>query len=146
MRAPRSTEQPNALEAEILAEKLAAYVRIARKLEGLVAAAQAARRAVSDCPGIDRPEDVARFEVLRRQAEQYFWYLIVQREALGLRRHEGLRRHYPIPSPAHHGTSPRGSRDAEIERAAPTGPDSPAGPKGGAHRSKADSGAPRRAR
>ena len=99
MRAPRSTDQPNALEAEILAEKLAAYVRIARKLEGLVTAAEAARRAVSACREIDRPGIVARFEELRRQAEQYFWYLIVQREALGLRHHEGLGRHDPIPAP-----------------------------------------------
>lgn len=33
----------------------------------------------------------------RRQAEQWRWYLCVQREAIGLRRHDDVDATFPIP-------------------------------------------------
>ena len=41
--------------------------------------------------------EVAAYEALRKQARRYRWYLEVQREALGLVRHDDLDRFYPIP-------------------------------------------------
>jgi len=40
---------------------------------------------------------VDQFNMVRQKAEIQFYYLIVTREALGLRRHETVRRLYPIP-------------------------------------------------
>ncbi len=40
---------------------------------------------------------VDEYRSLRRQARRYRWYLEIQREAIGLRRHELLDELYPIP-------------------------------------------------
>lgn len=42
-------------------------------------------------------EIIDQFNMMRQKAEVQFYYLIVTREALGLRRHETVRRLYQIP-------------------------------------------------
>jgi hypothetical protein len=46
----------------------------------------------------ERPERVQRFRELGDLVRTWHWYLIVQREANGLRHHQGVADHYPIPS------------------------------------------------
>jgi hypothetical protein len=72
------------LEREIHGEKAAALARIARTLSETLAALDAAP------PGRDR-------RALLRQARLFRWYLEVQREAVGLHRHEDLDVFYPVP-------------------------------------------------
>ena len=74
------------LEGEILAEKAAALGRIVAKLDKTLAA-------------LDVEKSVARHRALRAEAKKYYWYLVVQREALGFRNHRELERFYPIPPP-----------------------------------------------
>jgi hypothetical protein len=40
---------------------------------------------------------VERHQALRAEAEKYRWYLVVQREAMGLLNHEVVFEHYKIP-------------------------------------------------
>jgi len=93
------TDDPTGLEAEILGEKIATYVRIARGLERLVGEAHAAREAAVRATGTRRGELVRAFHAVRGDAAQQLWYLVVQREAIGLRHHGRLEEHYPIPPP-----------------------------------------------
>ena len=74
------------LEGEILAEKAAALGRIAHKLEKTLAA-------------LATETSVAKHRALLAEAKKYYWYLVVQREALGFRNHRELERFYPIPPP-----------------------------------------------
>jgi hypothetical protein len=77
------------LDGEILAEKAAALGRIVGKLENLLTA-------------LATETSVARHRLLRAEAKKYYWYLVVQREALGFRNHRELERYYPIPPPLKH--------------------------------------------
>lgn len=43
-------------------------------------------------------EKIEAFNRQRREAERYLWELTIHREALGFRRNEILREHYPIPA------------------------------------------------
>jgi uncharacterized protein DUF6665 len=72
------------LEGEILAEKASALGRIARHLERCIAA-------------LEREPSPERRRLLRAEAKRYYWYLVVQREALGFRNHRDLELFYPIP-------------------------------------------------
>jgi hypothetical protein len=94
---PRTEEDPTGLDTEILQEKIATYVRIARQLERLVDAAHNAHQQAATATGPERRQRIDVFHRLREQAEEHLWYLVVQREAIGLYRNEGLERHYPIP-------------------------------------------------
>jgi hypothetical protein len=42
---------------------------------------------------------VKKYAGLREQARQLRYYLVIQREAIGLRRHEDVDRQYPLPPP-----------------------------------------------
>jgi hypothetical protein len=68
-------DQLTPLQVELLEEKTAALLRISRTLGELVA------------------------ELRRERAELWSWYLRVQRDAIGIRRHEGLEELYPLPPP-----------------------------------------------
>jgi hypothetical protein len=69
---------------ELNEERAAALLRISRKLESLI-------------EQLRRTTDLESFRAVRADALRYRWYLEVQREALGLRRHERLDEFYPIP-------------------------------------------------
>ena len=94
------------LEAEMRAEKAAALGRIAGVLEGILAELRRRREDFGRLPRDERPRAAEAYEALRERARLYRWYLIVQREALGLFRHEDVDRHYPRPDPLLPGSNP----------------------------------------
>jgi len=85
------------VERELAAERAAALARIAGRLGELVARLAEMRSGLTHLRGSARPTQVEAYRTLRAEARLYRWYLEVQREALGLRRHDGLDEHYPIP-------------------------------------------------
>ncbi|HZH79252.1 MAG TPA: hypothetical protein VEY88_24740 [Archangium sp.] len=44
---------------------------------------------------------MVRHKELRAEAEKQRWYLVIQREALGLRQHADLEEMYPLPPAVH---------------------------------------------
>jgi hypothetical protein len=89
----------DALLQELAGERVAALTRIARTLEGLIAELVDLRLRVSSARGEERRLAVERYRAVRGRALEYRWYLEVQREAMGLRRHRALDEHYLIPGP-----------------------------------------------
>jgi hypothetical protein len=86
-------------EAELRAEKAAALARIAGTLEGLLAELQRRGTEFGRLGSEERDRAAEAYDALREQARLYRWYLVVQREALGLFRHDDVDRHYPLPEP-----------------------------------------------
>ncbi len=84
------------VEEELLREKATALGRIAETLEGLLAELCALRKA-RPLTRSERAVQRGVYRALRDRARQHRWYLEVQREALGLRGHEGLDKFYPLP-------------------------------------------------
>ena len=91
-------------EAELRAEKAAALARIAGTLDSLLAELRRRRETFGALSSEDRAPAVEAYDALREQARLYRWYLVVQREALGLVRHDDVDCHYPPPEPL---SSPR---------------------------------------
>lgn len=87
------------VEAELRAEKAAALGRIAGVLQGILSELHRRREDFGRLPSDERPRATADYDALRARARLYRWYLVVQREALGVVRHEDLDRHYPLPAP-----------------------------------------------
>lgn len=91
-------EEPFAqIEQELQQERAAALARIAGRLGELVARLAEVRAEWDGLLPGDRPAWLASYRRLREEARLYRWYLEVQREAVGLRRHDDLDAHYPIP-------------------------------------------------
>jgi hypothetical protein len=87
-----------ALEIELAAEKAGALARIARKLERHIAETERLGGELAGLPdGAARDQGLAAYRASRRQAELHYWYLMVQREAIGLRSHDRLAEPYVIP-------------------------------------------------
>lgn len=84
-------------EREIRAEQATALARIAETLAGLLGELEARRRAFGSLADGERSAARADYAALRRRAVLYRWYLEVQREAVGLFRHDDLDRFYPLP-------------------------------------------------
>lgn len=82
-------------EAEIMEEMASALGRIGRKLEGLIGELNhlQARMKMAE----SSPKLLNRYNEVRKQAHLYYYYLIVQREAIGLTNHDLLPKLYPIP-------------------------------------------------
>ncbi len=76
------------IELEILREKASALHRVGDRLQRLITRLQAGGLSTAD------------YECVRREAERYRWYLMVQREAIGLVRHDDVMAVYPIPGVA----------------------------------------------
>jgi hypothetical protein len=87
------------LHAEIAEEKAGALGRIAEKLEALLAACQRLRgeAEAADTTPVARARILAEYERTRAEAELYYWYLVVQRESVGLYEHGLIARLYPMP-------------------------------------------------
>lgn len=85
------------VERALAAERAATLARIAGRLGELVARLAEMRSGLAHLRGSARRAEVEVYRALRAEARLYRWYLEVQREALGLRRHDGLDEHYPIP-------------------------------------------------
>ncbi|HYL81745.1 MAG TPA: hypothetical protein VEU07_13075 [Candidatus Acidoferrum sp.] len=101
------------VEAEIRQEKAEALGRTGERLQQTlveladlrkelldlsVAASASPEGATGDILALLR-QKVASYTRLREQERQIRQYLVIQREAVGLRRHEDIDRQYPEPSP-----------------------------------------------
>ena len=95
----RTAESLARTETELRAEKAAALARIAGTLEGLLAELGRRRESFGRLSSEQRAAATEAYDALREQARLYRWYLVVQREALGLCRHDDVDRHYPLPEP-----------------------------------------------
>ena len=85
---------------EIRGETAGAMGRISRKLEERLEACARLRDELAALPGDDaaaRAALVAEYERQRKDAKLHYWYLVVQREAIGMYAHATLERLYPIP-------------------------------------------------
>lgn len=90
-----------AIEVELRKEKVSALRRVGGKLEALLGDLRALESELPAVKPEDRPRSLDRHRQLRAEAEKYRWYLIIQREAIGLTRHDDVLQQYPIPAPIH---------------------------------------------
>jgi hypothetical protein len=86
-------------EAELVEEKAAALRRIAGTLEDLLDDLERRAQGLIGLEGRERDRSVAAYNEVLGRARLYRWYLEVQWEAVGLRRHDRLDELYPVPSP-----------------------------------------------
>jgi hypothetical protein len=91
-------EQHEQLLRELHEERLAALRRISRVLESLIEQLGDLRERVRGASGPDREREIAAWRDLRALAVKYRWYLEVQREAVGMRRHDVLDEFYKVPT------------------------------------------------
>ena len=86
-------------EQELAEEKAAALKRIVDTLESSLAELDLLRaRYASSCPA-EKPGVAERYERTRARAMEYRWYLRVQCDAIGIRRHDHFDARYPEPGP-----------------------------------------------
>lgn len=83
---------------ELKEEKAAALRRISNTLESLIGQLHASRERVRRAAGVERERELAAWRALLESAVKYRWYLEVQREAVGLRRHDVLDEFYHLPT------------------------------------------------
>ncbi len=114
-----------AIEEEIRREKAASLGRVGERLERALQEIETLHRRLldlaSDGTGADPKmgdrvadeieEKLAQYDRLCAQASHLRHALVIQREALGLRRHEDVDRQYPIPTPV---ALPRITRDEDV--------------------------------
>ena len=93
----KSPDTPLAIEVEMQSEKASALRRVASKLDSLLVELEETERALRELRGSARARFVARHRELRAEAEKQRWYLIVQREAMGLRHHGDIYELYRLP-------------------------------------------------
>lgn len=101
------------IEAEIRQEKAEALGRTGERLERILVELAVLRNSLLGSSVADLPSPAAaegeslavlqerteRYIRLREHAQQIRHCLVIQREALGLRRHEDVDRQYPVPPP-----------------------------------------------
>lgn len=92
----RALDEPIAIETEILQERVATLARISNTLAAHVEDARPASDALASVGPDDRPELVRQCGRFTSLVRTWYWYLIVQREANGLRHHQGLDEHFGI--------------------------------------------------
>ena len=95
-RAPN--EKHKELLRELQEERASALRRISGTLEALIRELHASRDRVHRATGPERERELATWRDLRARAVKYRWYLEVQREALGMRRHDVLDEFYRVPT------------------------------------------------
>ncbi|HWK09157.1 MAG TPA: hypothetical protein VNR64_03850 [Vicinamibacterales bacterium] len=78
-------------------DRAAALGRIGGTLQSLIDTLNAIRRQLPATADADRPAALARYASLLERARTWRWYLEVQREAVGLTRHDAIEQLYPLP-------------------------------------------------
>jgi hypothetical protein len=84
-------------EAELRAEMAASLGRIGRTLSALIAELNHIRQKSGSLSEPERSAKQNQYRSVHTRAKLYMWYLIVQREAIGVRNHASLMELYPIP-------------------------------------------------
>jgi len=95
----KSLGSPLAIELEITKEKTSALRRVAARVESLLAELTQVESSLAGTRASERARWVARHKELRAEAEKQRWYLIVQREAMGLYHHDDIYEMYRLPTP-----------------------------------------------
>lgn len=95
----RVLQSDSAMSSEIAREKASGLGRTGQLLEEAIARLNALSRSVETLGTADREEAIAEYSTVRKRALELRWYLEVQREAMGLRRHTDLDQFFPIPGP-----------------------------------------------
>jgi hypothetical protein len=85
------------VEVEIAREKAASLGRVGERLEASLARLAELRRRIELARPEVRPQLARRYAEERSLAATLRYYLVVQREAIGLRRHADVDRAYPLP-------------------------------------------------
>lgn len=93
----RPKDALSALEEEFREERAAALGRIVRTLDGYLDDLRRLGAEIAVADADHRPALVAEYREVREKAKTWSWYLVVQREAMGLRNTEELAQCYPIP-------------------------------------------------
>ena len=78
-------------------DRAAALGRIGGTLETLIDTLNAIRGQLPRLPREERTAALARYAALHDSARRYRWYLAVQRESVGVTRHDAIDEHYPLP-------------------------------------------------
>jgi hypothetical protein len=86
------------IEQELLAEKATALAHANDRLAAALATLAAAEAALAGATAEDRPALEQRRRELRATAAERLWFLLVQREAIGLYQHEGALREHRVPT------------------------------------------------
>ena len=98
----------NPIDYEIQQEKAATLGRMSDKLQAVLAALADTERALARTPG-DNVLGERRGRLLEEAAE-WVWYLVVQREAIGLTSHDALFETYRVPTLVRRRMGPRRRR------------------------------------
>lgn len=85
------------LHNELTAERLGGLARAGEILSAHLAELSSLRALIETLSGEERAAAVAAYKSLREQAETRRWYLVVQREAIGIYSHDDLEAIYPVP-------------------------------------------------
>lgn len=98
MKVPRTrAEALDKTVEELQAERAKSMGRVGQRLEGYLFELKALVARFAETPSSEREPLREQYRALRKEAETWRWYLEVQREALGLYRHDELYAAYPIP-------------------------------------------------
>jgi hypothetical protein len=84
-------------ENEIKSEMAASLGRISGTLQQFIDRLCELRCEIESLSGPASSGKVENYRSLHSQAKLYYWYLMVQREAIGIRNHDSLPELYPIP-------------------------------------------------
>ncbi len=85
-------------ELEIKSEMAASLGRIGSMLAALITDLRQMREELEFLPEPEeRAEKLHKYSQIHSRAHLYYWYLMVQREAIGITNHNSLRELYPIP-------------------------------------------------
>jgi hypothetical protein len=85
-------------EEEIREEMASALGRIGKKLEVLIAELNKLKERVALCHDDEKANVLEEYKKIRTKARIYYWYLIIQRESVGLTNHDLLSTLYRIPA------------------------------------------------
>ncbi|MFN7135405.1 MAG: hypothetical protein ACK4N5_25250 [Myxococcales bacterium] len=88
-----------AVEEEIREEKATTVTRTARRLEELLAELVRLEARAVEAGAFERAVLVREHAELRADARKYLWYLLIEREAMGLTDHHIVEELYRVPSP-----------------------------------------------
>jgi len=96
----RSEGAHSRLEDEIRAEQAAALRRIGERLCALLRDLDERLARLVTLSGDERAREREAARAVAAEARLFRWYMVVQREAIGLRDHRGLDEAYPMPGGA----------------------------------------------
>ncbi|HET9452205.1 MAG TPA: hypothetical protein VFO83_15050 [Aggregicoccus sp.] len=99
MSAPHSIGGVLPIEVELRQEHAASLVRVSRRVEGLLGQVRQSEQQLQQLRGAARAAAHADHEQLRAEYEKHRWYLLVQREAMGLYHHDIIDELYPAAQP-----------------------------------------------